>query len=294
MKNNRGVSIMSLVVTIVLIIIIAGVTIYYGGMQNIEKTTSIDAYTEAMNISEAILSRSFFNRTNSDKYPLVGRPLSDTDFLVVNDVTYGDGWYELTPEDAIDLQLENIKKSYIINYSTGDVISKEPIYIEDEVYYTLNELKVVVGEDKTAVYDDMYNETKGVNKPLLVEGMIPVRNINGKWIVTNAEDTNWYDYSSDSNMWANVMLNDEIEINGFTNSEVRATELINLEGREVTKNGSMFVWIPRYSKNSEGNIVFSEIFNDYTIDDYEVDSAFTNDGDVTGFWMSKYDASIVQ
>lgn len=292
MKNNKGISMITLVVTIVVLIIIAGVTIYYGGIQNIEEATNVDAYTEALNISDAVVSRGFFNRTNSAKYPFEGTPLTSETAMEVNGKLYGEGWYLLTPEDAAKLGLENIKKEYIINYLTGEVVSITPIYVGDDILYALDELKKAVGDDETVVSPDMYNVSKGVNKPVIITGMIPVKNVNGKWIVTNADDVNWYDYSSETEIWANVMLNDEIVVDGFTNAQIRETPLVSLEGREVIENGSMFVWVPRYSKDAAGNIVFSELYKDYTEDGYEVSPAFTQNGQVTGIWISKYDAEI--
>lgn len=292
MKNNKGISMITLVITIVILIIIAGITIYYGGIQNIDEATNVDAYTEALNISDAVVSRGFFNRTNSAKYPFEGTPLTAETAMEVNGKLYGEGWYLLTPEDAAKLGLENVKKEYIINYLTGEVVSITPIYIGDDIFFALDELKKAVGEDETVVSPDMYNVSKGVNKPVLITGMIPVRNINGKWIVTTADDVNWYDYSSSADIWANVMLNDEIVVDGFTNAQVRQASLVSLEGREVIENGSMFVWVPRYSKDAAGNIVFSELYKDYTEDGYEVSPAFTQNGQVTGIWISKYDAEI--
>ena len=88
------------------------------------------------------------------------------------------------------------------------------------------------------------------------------------------------------------ILNDEIVVDGYTNAQVREASLVSLEGREVIENGSMFVWIPRYSKDAAGNIVFSELYHDYTLEGYEVSPAFTQNGQVTGIWISKYDAEI--
>jgi hypothetical protein len=292
MKNNRGISLITLVITIVVLIIIAGVTIYYGGIQNVDQANNVGAYTEALNVSDAVVSRAFFNRTNATKYPYIGTPLTDSDPVEVNGLQYGDGWYQLSPEQAAELDLENVIRTYIINYLTGEVVSIAPIIIDDEEYYALDDLKQVVGEDDTQVSPDQFNVVKGVNKPALIKGMVPVRNINGRWIVVNSEDINWYDYSAGKEMWANVMLTDELAVDGYTNAELRKTELVNIEGREVTTEGSMFVWIPRYSKDPSGNIVFSELYHDYTENGYSVSSAFKENGNVTGIWVSKYDAEI--
>ena len=283
MKNNKGISLITLVITIVILIILTGITIYYGGMKNIDHADNVGAYTEALNVSDAIVSRAFFNRTNSTKYPFVGTPLTNANSVEVNGLQYGNGWYQLSPEEAVELDLENVIRTYIVNYSTGEVVSVLPILVDGEEYFALDDLKQVVGEDETQVSKDQYN---------VIKGMVPVRNINGRWIVVNSEDVNWYDYSAEKDMWANVMLIDELTVTGYTNEEIRNTPLVCLEGREVTYEGSMFVWIPRYSKDPTGNIVFSELYHDYTENGYTVSSAFKENGNVTGIWVSKYDAEI--
>ena len=68
-----------------------------------------------------------------------------------------------------------------------------------------------------------YNATKGVNKPKVLTGMTPIRfteptvDAEGTVVVTNEEDTEWYNY--DNKQWANAK----------------------------TEDGSMWVWIPRYA-----------------------------------------------
>ena len=294
MKKNNGISLISLVVTIVVVLILAGVSIYYGTRENIDQAYTTDMYTEIMNVSEATQQRFLTNRIDSNRYPYVGTPLTADEPKVVNNVSYGEGWYFLTPEQSIDLNLENVENEYIINYLTGEVISIKPIIYEDEEYYTSNELKEVIGDDETPVSDDLYDVAKGINRPILVTGMIPVRNVNGKWIVTNEDDDRWYDYSAENKVWANVMLLDEITISGYTNEAVRNASLAELDGREVQTIGSMFVWLPRHTSNGT-SVVYSKLLQDYTENGYSLVSSFTKDShEVTGIWISKYDSDYVE
>lgn len=290
MKKNKGVSLISLVVTIILILIIASISVYYGISKNIDRTTESVAYTEIFDISEAVSQRALMNRLNSSAYPLIGEPLTDAEPITISGVNYGDNWYKVEDNDFSDLSLENIKNSYIVNYETSIVVSLTPIYYNETTYYASDELKkAITGVDAT-VSSDMYDSIKGVNKPVIVKGMLPVKNMNGVWIITTVDDEEWYDYSSENKIWANVMLTDEITVAGFSNEEVRAATLSELEGKAVTNNGSMFVWIPRYSTNSLGEIVYSYLLNDYTDDGFSVSEAF-KDGylNQTGIWISKYD-----
>ena len=287
MKKNNGISLISLVVTIVVVLILAGVSIYYGTRKNIDQAYTTDMYTEIMNVSEAAQQRFLTNRIDSNRYPYVGTPLTNDEPKIVNNISYGDGWYFLTPEQSVDLNLENVENEYIINYLTGEVISMKPIIYEDE-------LKEIIGEEETPVSDDLYDVAKGINKPILVTGMIPVRNVNGKWIVTNEDDDRWYDYSAENKVWANVMLLDEITISGYSNEDVRNASLAELDGREVQTIGSMFVWLPRHTSNGT-SVVYSKLLQDYTENGYSLTSSFTKDShEVTGIWISKYDSDYVE
>lgn len=298
MKKDNGVSLMSLVVTIVVMLILASVSIYYGTRKNIETAYATDMYTEIKNVSEATQQRFLTNRIDANRYPYVGTKLTDTNPKkikmqkngVETEMEYGDGWYLLTPEHSLELNLENVENEYIINYLTGEVVSLKPIVFEDNEYYTFNELNSVMGEDDTPISDSSYNLAQGVNKPVLVPGMIPVRNAAGKWLITNEEDDRWYDYSADNNVWANVMLLDEITIPGYSNEDIRNASLADLEGRQVETTGSMFVWMPRHTTNGTG-VVYSKLLHDYTENGYTLPDSFVKDSnDVTGIWISKYDS----
>lgn len=290
MKANKGISLIALVVTIVVMIILAGVSIYYGTRENISTAYETDMYTEILNVSDAAFQRSLTNRLDATRYPFVGTPLTDSAPQVVNNVSYGDGWYLLKVTDHPELGLENVTNEYIVNYLTGEVVSIKPIIYDDEEYFTSNEIKQIIGDEETPVSDDLYDLAKGVNKPILLSGMIPVRNAGGKWLVTNESDERWYDYSAENKIWANVMFYDEITISGYTNEDIRNASLAELDGREVETYGSMFVWIPRHTSNGT-SVAYSKLLEDYTEDGYTLSSSFTKDSKpVTGIWISKYDS----
>lgn len=295
MKKNSGVSMITLVITIVMLIILASVTIYYGAMQNIDKTTETMSYNEIFEVSEAVAQRTLMNRLDSTRYGYIGEELDDSNPVEVNGKTYGTGWHKLdpksNPDHVSDLSLENIKSEYVINYLTGEVISVNPIYFNDKEYYSSNEIKNLVTSGDTVASNSGYDAAKGVNKPVLVTGMVPVKFKDGAWVVTNADDVEWYDYSANVKAWANIMLMDDIIVDGYSNEDIRNASLAELEGRVVTTNGSMFVWIPRYSNNSVGEIVYSNLLTDYTDNGFSVSSSFTNgSSELTGIWISKFDA----
>ena len=84
--------------------------------------------------------------------------------------------------------------------------SKKEEGLLDEIdSYLKNELG---GSNADGDIDLEYNSEKGVNKPKLTEGMIPVKyNASSeKWVITNENDEEWYDYNN--KQWANIMLSD--------------------------------------------------------------------------------------
>jgi hypothetical protein len=146
--------------------------------------------------------------------------------------------------------------------------------------------------------------------------MIPVKRDGSNWVVCSRDDNEWYDYSivdSGPVRYANVMLLDDITLVNpetntiLSNSQIRSKRAEDLVGCIVEKEGSMFIWIPRYTyKSSTNEIVYSKLTSDYLEQGYEKASAFHNgnveaeagqeiiaaDGkELTGIWISKYQAS---
>ena len=79
------------------------------------------------------------------------------------------------------------------------------------------------------------------NEPLLDEKtMIPIKynEETSKWRATTKDDQDWYEYDETNRKWANVMLSD-----GTYTVDTVPTDR-DLEESEL---GSMFVWIPRYA-----------------------------------------------
>ena len=88
-----------------------------------------------------------------------------------------------------------------------------------------------------------YTDSAGVT-PALLEGMIPVKYVTksgaaaqGHWQITSSADPEWFSY--EEKKWANVMLQDGLEYNKETG--------------EVTKLGSMLVYIPRFAYQIPAN-----------------------------------------
>ena len=96
---------------------------------------------------------------------------------------------------------------------------------------------------------EMLANNSNVNIPNLKEGMIPVKwnATNKTWEVADKSNTgnDWYDYSTESKKWANVVTVKE----NCSNGKTRADYLSAGVGTPIPEDDitTMFVWIPRYS-----------------------------------------------
>ena len=243
--------------------------------------------------------------------------------------------FENKTTDAPEFNLS--KRNYGL-YSYIDV--EDIVYKENaeggKIYYALvtgeNDGNVVVdywreteeeiniektGEYVVKVVDKAGSETvKRVNvvlenAPKLTEDMTAVVYDDSKkqWKKANIEEGKWYDYAE--NKWANIMMNDGIEVDG---------------NGYITSYGSMFVWIPRYAYNiksgfhtstagdievkflkgtttlttDESNITYSDTSGN---DKWLIHPAFkdgTKNGyangewnqEIEGIWMAKFETSM--
>ena len=195
-----------------------------------------------------------------------------------------------------------------------------------------NTAKAAQKENEDLLELEMIANNSIANMPNLKEGMIPVKWNNSKKIWEVADKTNtrndWYDYSTSSKKWANVVTLKEKCSNGKT----RADYLNAGVGTPISEDDitTMFVWIPRYSyyvksgyhTNANGTGEFAIKFllgkSDKIIDapegqdtairlsetnggKYVVHPAFTADVDLggtgselSGIWVGKFESSNVE
>lgn len=316
--NNKGVSLVALAITIIVIIIIAAIaiSIYTGKYQ--DRATNAKILSEFIEVENAVAQRGTEHKLDGRVYPYEGKDLSDDGITIANKL-YSKGYYLLSRSDLEKLGITGTNREYVVNYETGEVIATEPYQIALRTIYTKGEL--IDEETDNAVSGIAeYDELKGVNKPVLFSGMIPVKYENGDWVVTDIYDTEWYDYAINGSgpiRYANVMLLDDITLrddsnNTYTNERVRSMNIDTMRGMRVVEKGSMFIWIPRYTYKNTGSgtsVIYSRLTADYLGNGYIKSPAFyngeyngaTDENDnagyvaggreLTGIWISKYEAS---
>ena len=316
MKNQKGISLVTLIVTIIVIIILAAIVITSSFNKNLDEAVFTRIVSEMTEVYDAVVQRTLEHELDSDMYQYVGTNLKD-DPIEINGVVYGEGYYYIeTQEHKEQLNLERVLGKYVVNYDTSDIISETRISYEGSDYHRFDDLVAAVQPETTRPAVGEYDKEQGVNKPVLSDGMVPVKQEGGVWVATTRDDSEWYDYANGK--YATIMLMDELELQGYSNDELRALSKDELEeelaNREVLVEGSSFVWIPRYTykqdaSTGEVDIVYSNLTLDYLNNGYVKNPAFYfgeyqgansdlegNSGyvgggkELTGIWVSKYEA----
>ena len=80
------------------------------------------------------------------------------------------------------------------------------------------------------------------------ENMVPVNwdATNSWWVVTDEKDWDYsYGDTDETKKWANVMLRDVLVVDGI--ADATTTTIAEMKGKKVTTEGSMLVWLPRYA-----------------------------------------------
>ena len=272
-KRRKGISLIVLVITILVMIILAGVVVV-----SLQKNNPIEKAKEAN-----------FKTDVSSFASELGVGLSNS--LVENS--------SVKPEEIFANKFVDMKK-YINSFSKK---------YENKLVIINGKLIYIGGDSKEKKWSEEcgIEVFKGVNKPVLSEGMIPVKYENNSWVICSENDPSWYNY--EQKLWANVMLSD----GKYKDKNAIGTRVADAD------LGSMFVWIPRYAysipeyKKSKisgeymdveflvGN-GYVDVNGNVVAKDYSTDSVAVGErtpwiahpafGDKTGFYVAKYEASL--
>ena len=160
-EYEKGITLIALVLTIIVLLILAGVSISMltGDNGILTQAQRAKELTEASSEEEFIQLLIIGYNLNKKTY---GEELKNVEFNTVENTTsimdketgttYGNGWYYLKPEDVKDYELKN---SYIIDYETGEYIK----YNENKHEILTNELLCI--SDGLVYSADPKNMTSG-------------------------------------------------------------------------------------------------------------------------------------
>ncbi len=368
MKNERGITLISLVTAVILMMILATITTYtaiesYSSMREqafvskmIALQEKVDVFCDQHTVNDInTMGIGYADAGTSEKAVLDEVIASSANLKSWFDIDNIVGNYRFFTTTAIaeKIGLENFDVGIWLNPSTRNVIAVEGVKVDKVMYYrqydltggqslqapvinnnTMLECSVQTYDNKadiklekkyTKITCNLKNDTTVisskvfthtdtitvtesgkyqivaidndrntelekrsvdftvtiVNKPLLVEGMTPIDE-SGNSLTTEEDKKNWYNYDESVQKWANVKL----------------------------KDGSVYVWIPRFAykinTNKTIDVKFLSDFSNITTEGkaletgYKVSPAFQNgvasgfangewDNEILGFWIAKYE-----
>ena len=285
-KKSKGITLISLVVTIIVLLILAGVSIAM-------LTGDNGIITQAQRAKDETDKASSLEAVQVEALGAIG----------------SDGKID------VDSLISNIGKNLKDAEATG---------LGNEVVVEYNGYKFLVEENGNVIFWEG-GETKA-NAPKLAKGMIPIKYDEGteNWVICGEDDEEWYSYTEEDKKWANVMLCDgTYDESTAIGTEVAEEDLgsmfvwIPRYAYKITEgyhqaSGALdvkFVAGASYAySDEEGNITQAKngneegVITDSGYTDYVVHPAFTdgnkynsfNNGEwrqeIEGIWVAKFDA----
>ena len=148
-KNEKGITLIALAITIIVLLILASITVYTG-KESITQSKINILLSEVQMVQHAALERytkeetfSYDNYPGTKKYTTsqeilneIGELKNDQKLKEIITNTSAQNYYYLTPEDLEELNITNTENSYIINYKLGIAINVTKPYTQagDAVY----------------------------------------------------------------------------------------------------------------------------------------------------------------
>lgn len=135
MKNNKGITIISLIIVVIIMILLASITAYEAS--SIVNTAKVQSVTTNLLLIQAqirIINEKvvFENEDEKKQELLLGTPLSNNDSMIntmenkgiITDSDDIENYYILSQENLTEMGLETLKDSdgYVVNYETEEVI----------------------------------------------------------------------------------------------------------------------------------------------------------------------------
>ena len=256
LKNSRGITLVTLVITIIVLIILGSVTTYtgsntiksaryYNSIAEIKavKTKVDELYEEYQNGDEAVKT-TILNQ--GEATTAKATELSNAYYVASQNNINGEDLgneedYRYYSKDYITniLDIDGIDRDFFINVRTRSVLLVKGVEYKEETYYALCQIE---GEQYSIKHNQNLNIPEGwglanklnidndwyayknigsesenvakVNAPKLADGMVPI-----KYIGLDDQTNSTIEQLTSGSRWANA----------------------------ITKDGSMWVWIPRYA-----------------------------------------------
>ena len=335
LKNNKGITLVALIITVILMLILVSVATYSG--INTYKNTEVTKFVAQMQliqtkVDELVEENNIENigeeiTTDETKKNIISLAYSNGE--VQDNTDEYKNKFKYISRENLELQLDiaDIDNDILVNFETREVISVNGVEYDGKKYYTQYKLP----NGQALVYSEAKTRDIKFKLDLSISGLnatVTIRNIsiNNGTLSFAEEDllgntTNWQTITNytekEKTYTANISKTGKYIIKVQDNTDTKSTlqkEIeITLTNKPKTnkdlepydygaadsnnwayteKNGTTYLWIPRFVYDSNNEIKYvkgnSKITTDETYigDDWTTHSKFTDNGtELTGIWV---------
>ncbi len=211
MKSERGISVLALAITVIVMLIITSITAY-NGIAVIKDARMKDA-TDKLSIISSSLRKddSFLGITSGEAV------LTQQDYIALDLEEYYDEDYPVLLEKSYTLEPTKEITKYVLKMFDGDDLIE--LYAENEF--------VVEKPLEKNTYGVSFDETKGINRPILLDGMHAMKpDLSG--LVQDIYTETWYNYNPAAPSFAKMKCDSDGD-------------------GSIDDESQTYIWIPRYA-----------------------------------------------
>ena len=260
-KNQKGVTLITLMVTVVILLIVSNIVIYsIKDNLGIEKLKYMQNDIENLNDKVSAYYKQYgalpikikyTNITNISNAGLISDKIDKGDFYVLDlsalenlTLTYGEDYKKIvhkTTEEITEEEINNLKDIYIINETSHNIFYVKGVKLNDEVFYTNFTKENVDKEQADLRYIDNIKIPEGY---LYIEGT----KASGIRIKNASDETKTYKWTEVNNKITEIPS--DITIN--TNENEKFINSVNAyNGYYKSENDNSVVYLPLDEKWSE-------------------------------------------
>lgn len=164
MRNEKGITLVALIITVAVMLILASVAVY-NGTESVNNTLLNGFYTQLKIVQERVddistTNESYINEDDTEIYiKEAGKNLTETQISNLEQILLAQGlptdyisesYRYFTIQDIKDiLDLDEIDYNLFINFENRIIIAEEGITIDNTTYYTLKDTKYFVEENSS-------------------------------------------------------------------------------------------------------------------------------------------------
>lgn len=212
MKSERGISVLALAITVIVMLIITSITTY-NGITVIKDARKKDATDKLSTICNSLRKDDGFLDFSAGNTVV----LTEQDYISLDLKEYYDEDYPVLVEKTFTVEPTRKITRYVLKMFDGEEMTD--LYVNQE--FTIEKAL----EKNT--YGTSFDEINNVNRPILLDGMHAVKS-DMSGLVDDIYTDKWYNYNSSAPSFAKMKYDSDGD-------------------GSVTDEALVFVWIPRYA-----------------------------------------------